>query len=90
VILWAIENPGSVVGRILNSRPFVHVGVMSYSVYLWQQLWLSHGVPTPLWMAPVFVLAAFLCAEASYRFVETPMLRLRQRLTFRSWVSQPA
>ena len=89
VILWAIQNPGSVVGRILNSRPLVHVGVMSYSLYLWQQLWLAHETPTPVWMAPLLVLGAALCAEASYRFVEAPMLRLRPRLTFYSWSSRP-
>ena len=27
-------------GRVLNSKPFVAVGVASYSLYLWQQLFL--------------------------------------------------
>jgi peptidoglycan/LPS O-acetylase OafA/YrhL len=89
VILWAIRNPGSAVGRILNSRPLVHVGVMSYSLYLWQQLWLTHETPTPLWMAPLLVLGAALSAAVSYRFVEVPMLRWRPRLTFQSWFIEP-
>lgn len=41
VMLWTIEHSDSVVGRILNSRPFVHLGKISYSLYIWQQLFLA-------------------------------------------------
>ena len=65
------------VGRVLNSKPFVHFGLISYSLYLWQQLWLSHETPAPVWSIPLQVAGAVLCAELSYRFVEVPMLKLR-------------
>ncbi len=80
VVLWALKHPASRAGRILNAAPVARVGVLSYSLYLWQQLWLTHETPTPLWAIPLLVAGAVLSAEASYRFVEAPMLRLRSRL----------
>jgi peptidoglycan/LPS O-acetylase OafA/YrhL len=82
IILWAIHNSHTFVGRALNSKAFVWLGVRSYSLYLWQQLWNSHEVKTPAWQVPLCILGAVLCAELSYRFVEKPMLRLRSRLNF--------
>lgn len=37
---WAMRFPKTRVGRFLNSPPLVWVGVASYSLYLWQQLFL--------------------------------------------------
>ena len=78
VLLWAIGNPRTRVGRVLNSAPLVHLGLASYSLYLWQQLWLSHDTMTAAWMVPLLVCGALICAELSYRLVEQPMLRFRQ------------
>jgi len=78
VLLWAVENPRTLAGRVLNWAPLVRLGVVSYSLYLWQQLWLSHEVVTAAWMVPLLICGAVLCAELSYRFVELPMLRFRQ------------
>jgi peptidoglycan/LPS O-acetylase OafA/YrhL len=52
------------------------IGVISYSLYLWQQLFLS---PTG-WLATAHVigplLGAFAAATLSYFCVERPLLRL--------------
>ena len=42
---WCLRFPHGWVGRILNSRPFVFVGVLSYSLYLWQQPFLRRSLP---------------------------------------------
>jgi len=78
VILWAMENPRTRAGRVLNSAPLVHLGLASYSLYLWQQLWLSHEAMTAAWLVPLLICGAAFSAELSYRLVEQPMLRLRQ------------
>jgi peptidoglycan/LPS O-acetylase OafA/YrhL len=72
VMLWLIDQPGSFVGRLLNRRAVVHLGGVSYSFYLWQQLFTPLG---PLWAIGPTVLMA----EASFRFIERPFLRLRER-----------
>ena len=78
MLFWAVENPRTLAGRVLNWAPLVRLGLVSYSLYLWQQLWLSHEVVTAGWMVPLLICGAVLCAELSYRFVELPMLRFRQ------------
>ena len=77
---WCVRNPSGIVGRALNSGPLVTIGVMSYSIYLWQNLFLdrtSTGLAArfPLNMALVAVFAL-----ASYRLVERPSFELRARL----------
>jgi peptidoglycan/LPS O-acetylase OafA/YrhL len=83
IVLYAIEDAGSLLGRVLNSAPLVHVGTISYSLYLWQQPFFAPELQGPLARWPVALAAAFVLAEASYRLVEVPMLRLRVRLTSR-------
>ena len=39
-LLWCIRNPNSVVGRVLNWKPIVQIGVLSYSIYIWQTMFL--------------------------------------------------
>ncbi|HTS08014.1 MAG TPA: acyltransferase [Candidatus Eisenbacteria bacterium] len=60
---------------LLNLRAMVWLGQISYSLYLWQQLFVfgTHGRP---WYG---VIAAVGAASASYYCVEKPILRLRER-----------
>jgi peptidoglycan/LPS O-acetylase OafA/YrhL len=60
---------------ILNVRPVVWLGKISYSLYLWQQLF-AYGERHRPWY---FILVAIGLASASYYFVEQPMLRSRER-----------
>lgn len=89
-LLWCVRNAGSAFGRVLNAPPVVHLGVLSYSIYLWQTLFLHHfngPVFAPLpWLGspPANWLGILLLAELSYLAVEQPALRLRTRLLRRS------
>ncbi len=95
-LLWCVRNPATVVGRVLNTRFIVHVGVLSYSMYLWQTFFLHEGnaaiVGPSLRLVTVFPfnwLAILLVAELSHRLVELPSLHLRNRLirTFHLYVA---
>jgi len=85
LLLYFVRSPDSLGGRLLNSRFLVHVGVISYSLYLWQQLFLTDLLRSSLGNFPINLIAAFLAAELSWRLVEQPALRLRQR--FNRWQS---
>jgi peptidoglycan/LPS O-acetylase OafA/YrhL len=78
VILFAVE--GTWVARLLSTRVFVGVGLISYSAYLWHQPLfafarlrslneLGHG-----WMAAL-VVAALMLAWMTWRYVEQPFRR---------------
>jgi peptidoglycan/LPS O-acetylase OafA/YrhL len=62
--------------RLLNTAPLIRLGVLSYSLYLWQQLFVGFRG-----LGSVVVIAASLAAAlCSYSLVEGPLLRLRGRL----------
>ena len=73
IIGSAIERKGA----FLNSAPVVWVGLLSYSLYLWQQPFLVFDGPLNILI--VRLLLTFAMAYVSYRLVEQPMLRLRSR-----------
>ncbi len=67
------------VDRVLNCRAAVFVGTISYSLYLWQQVFLGQQVQLARDMLPLAVALPFVVASASYFGVERPMLKLRER-----------
>jgi len=87
LILGTITHKRWLLSRILNLAPLRWIGRISYSLYLWQQLFL---VPTwelhvlPYVQRPFLNLAmCFLCATVSYYLIERPMIRLGRRLEAR-------
>jgi peptidoglycan/LPS O-acetylase OafA/YrhL len=82
-VLWCTRNPGSALGRILNCAPIVKIGVLSYSIYLWQTLFLHDqnstifGSHTAISTFPGNWPAIFIAACFSYYVIERPSLRLR-------------
>lgn len=79
LMLWAIRTPGRFWGRLLNSRLAVHIGQISFSLYLWQQIFLTVQNKTLSGVFPLNVAIAVAAAECSFWFVEKPFLRLRKR-----------
>lgn len=64
--------------RWLNVAPMVWIGIISYSLYLWQQPFINRNDQLHWWTAfPQNVLLAFLLAASSYYLIEQPFLRLR-------------
>jgi peptidoglycan/LPS O-acetylase OafA/YrhL len=65
--------------RWLNVQPVMWVGVVSYSLYLWQEPFLNRA-SVNWWNAfPANVILALLCASLSYYGVEKTFLQLRNR-----------
>ncbi|XXF75989.1 acyltransferase [Myxococcaceae bacterium GXIMD 01537] len=79
LLFWVVSEPDSAVGRVLNSRPAVHLGALSYSLYLWQQPFTEPDFSHRPGVFPLNLLGAWLAAEASHRLLEKGFLRLRQR-----------
>jgi len=77
---WAVTYPEGAIGRVLNAGPVVFLGVMSYSLYLWQQPFLHRASSAAIASFPLNILLALACALASYYLVERPSLRLRRRI----------
>ncbi len=91
IVLYVVRFPQSPPGRVLNTRLLRHVGMISYSLYLWQHMFTR---PNSTPFVPWNLAAIFLCAELSYWLVERPSFWLRDRLEHGTqWnqsISQPA
>lgn len=82
---WAMRNPAGQLGRFLNTPLAIKVGMMSYSLYLWQQVFLNRHSQHFITAFPLNVILAIACGWASYRFVEMPCLAWRERLDRKRW-----
>ena len=65
--------------RLLNARVPTHIGKLSYSLYIWQQLFLPRDIAASILSLLCRLAAAYLVALCSFRFIERPLLKLRSR-----------
>lgn len=72
-----VFNPEDIVGRFLNLGSMKFIGKLSYSLYLWQQLFFHFNF---LPMFPLNVIGTTGLASASYFLLEKPFLKLRSSL----------
>jgi peptidoglycan/LPS O-acetylase OafA/YrhL len=74
-----VRNPEDWLGRVLHWAPMRFIGVISYSIYLWQELFLDYeptGLGIPFTLNVVCTAAA---SVASYYMVERQFLKLKGR-----------
>jgi peptidoglycan/LPS O-acetylase OafA/YrhL len=81
LLIWFVCRPEGGMGRVLNTPVLVHVGLISFSLYLWQQLFINEKTVPLLRHVPMCLICSFMIAEFSYWFVERPFLRARERWT---------
>lgn len=80
LLLHSILKPEWVPYRILNFRPVVYIGMLSYSLYLWHGLFdmAPNLWPFPMdWLHgfPNWLIGVFAAGILSYHFIEQPLLR---------------
>jgi len=90
-LLVLVAGRQGVIFKVVNLRAAQHVGKLSFSLYIWQQLFLVPSVGTS---APAFMLHSnvlyrwpllYLAAFCSFNFLERPLIKLRSQ--FRHGVS---
>jgi peptidoglycan/LPS O-acetylase OafA/YrhL len=85
ILVIAVMTEGHRLSKLMSWRPLVWVGTISFSLYLWQQLFLvptgSGFVLPPL----VALLASFAAATLSYVAIEKPVLRFKKRFEIASF-----
>ena len=85
MMLGTVTHPANFIGRLLSLKPLAWVGRISYSLYLWQQLflvpsWERHAIPA-VQSLPWNIAITFACAALSYYFVEKRFIRIGRRLS---------
>ncbi len=86
MIFWLLSGEGGFFRRSLDSWPLVQIGLLSYSLYLWQSMFILWDGLFWIWL-PLRLVGLLAVAVISYRLIEVP---LRKRI--RAWFaqSQPA
>jgi len=79
VIFIGALTQGKRLTMAMSWRPLGLVGLISFSLYLWQQLFLTHHNTTILGHPAVALFATFGAALLSYHLVEKPFLRLKKK-----------
>jgi peptidoglycan/LPS O-acetylase OafA/YrhL len=81
LIVWLIESDKKC-WLLFNNKYIMMLGVYSYSIYIWQQLFLTPANinTTILGVFPINYLATFILAALSYNFVEKQFLKLKNSI----------
>src|SRR5262249_33849064 len=82
IILISINQKNNLWYKTLNTAPFNFVGKLSYSIYLWQQIFFSPYVGK-LSVFPFNIVFIFIAAFLSYNLIEKPFLRIKSKLEAR-------
>jgi peptidoglycan/LPS O-acetylase OafA/YrhL len=75
MLLWVVRRPETLFGRFLNLRWVSGLGALSYSLYIWQQMFLTDNNATWSGRAPLSLVVVFVVALCSYHGFEKPMIR---------------
>jgi peptidoglycan/LPS O-acetylase OafA/YrhL len=76
-----VMSPLTLIGRCLEIRPIRYLGKLSYSLYIWQQMFLGgQGNHLPWWAG---IICAGLAAYISYELIERPCIGFGRRVVDR-------
>ena len=80
LLVWgSINHGGALLYGLLNCRLFRVLGLLSYSLYLWQQPLINPERGGWAFQFPANMVLLLLVACLSYTLVESPFLKLKQR-----------
>lgn len=92
-VAWAslvfslMHNIVPVATRVLSFPGLTWLGRISFSVYLWQNLFCFGVSETRFDTFPLSLLASIVCGYIAYRLIELPSLRWRSKIKKRSAIS---
>lgn len=85
MILFSIIRRDNFIFRILNSKIFVQIGIISYSLYIWQQLFIipkgNYPILEQYFYFPFNLILVFIFGFLSFYFLEKPFLKLKERFS---------
>jgi peptidoglycan/LPS O-acetylase OafA/YrhL len=79
VVTAAVSQPGTLLFRFLNWSPLAYLGVLSYSLYVWNNLFLNAETKWMVNLFPINILCVIGMGLFSYYLIERPFLSLKDR-----------
>ena len=89
-IIFTVLHAETALAKILELRPLQWIGRLSYSLYIWQMMFLvPYDRPLGIFQSfPIAFICAIACAAGSYYLIERPSIRLGHRLAHDFHVSK--
>lgn len=76
VIVINIHPSKDIYFKVFNHKIITEIGILSYSLYIWQQLFSSGLIPVSPYLNLIFL---FITAYLSYYYFEKPFLRVKSK-----------
>ncbi|MBY0518097.1 MAG: acyltransferase [Bacteriovoracaceae bacterium] len=78
VLIVFLTNKENILFKWFNNPIVIHLGVLSYSIYLWQMpfVWKELGMANLV----LRIVGIYVCALLSFIFVESPFMELRKKM----------
>jgi peptidoglycan/LPS O-acetylase OafA/YrhL len=81
LLFWYIINlKKGIIYLIVNNSILIFIGMISYSIYLWQQIFFSKNDIFHIDNVPFRFISIFLIGLLSYYFIEAPFSRFKTKL----------
>ncbi len=83
LILRTLIHSNGILYKILNAKVMVKIGIISYSIYIWQQLFIvpyNIGYPLYFWQVfPLNIILSFTVAYLSHHYYESYFIKIKNR-----------
>jgi peptidoglycan/LPS O-acetylase OafA/YrhL len=83
IILSYIRPSDKMIFKILNNKVVIHIGILSYSIYIWQQFFFTGNIKGLWRMFPYNWIVIYFVSLASYYLWETQFLKLKRHFSIK-------
>ncbi|MCB9034070.1 MAG: acyltransferase [Chitinophagales bacterium] len=80
LLIYSINIKNSIAFKLLNNKLLNFIGIISYSLYLWQQLFVA-DTAFGMKIFPYNIILIILCSLISYYVIEKPFLKLKKKFS---------
>ena len=80
ILIYSVYFSKGFLFLFLNNKLMNHIGLLSYSIYLWQQIFL---IKTPHWynQFPMNIILIIIVSHLSYYLIEKPFMKLKAKFS---------
>ncbi len=79
IIAGCLFSHSNILDKILNNKIMVHIGILSYSLYLWQQPFTYRSKFIMQFHWYILLPAIYIVSLCSYNFIEKPILKIKDK-----------
>lgn len=79
IVVNNLRQSKNVIFKLLNTKALSFIGILSYSIYIWQQVFLSNDPNLPLSKMPINLLFLVVVPLLSYFFFEKFFLKFKKK-----------